>query len=98
VDRGTFTEVEHTALQKGSVRRFSHLTAQSVNLANEVTFRRATYRGVTGHIAYGVKVYRENCGFTTESCRRERRLYSCVACAYYCYVIIFNVVHNNLQK
>ena len=42
VHRWSFSHIEHSALQKSSVRRFCHLSAQGVNLTHKMSLRRAS--------------------------------------------------------
>jgi hypothetical protein len=51
VHGGTFAEVEHPILEHNLVGGLAHFTAESVYFKNELTFARAAYRGVAGHIA-----------------------------------------------
>ena len=48
-DGGTFGRVEHLDLDEGFVRRKSHLPAEGVYLAHEMSLRGAAYRGIARH-------------------------------------------------
>ena len=67
VDGGALAAVQDTALQKSSIGGLAHFAAQSIYLADEVTFSGAADRGVTGHIGNAVEAYGEDRCFHTEA-------------------------------
>lgn len=55
VDGRAFAAVEHPALNKGSVRRLSHLAAQRVDLPHQMAFGGPADRRIAGHVGKAVQ-------------------------------------------
>ena len=63
--RGALAAVEHTVLNAGRIRRPGHLSAQCIDLSNEVSLGRAADGRIARHIAYSVQIDRKTRGFRT---------------------------------
>jgi hypothetical protein len=96
VHGGAFAEVEHSVLQHYLVGGLAHFAAESVYFKNELTFSRAAYGGVAGHIADSVVGDGKKCGAAAHSCGGERGFYACVARADYGYVYRINKIFHIL--
>ena len=81
--RRALAEIERAGLECDQVCRASHLTAERVDLVDEMTLARAADRGIAGHIRDRFKRHREEHRVRTRSRRRESRLDSRVSCTYY---------------
>jgi hypothetical protein len=57
----------------------AHLTAQRIDLFDQVTFAYATDRGVTGHLTNMIEVQGQHQGFTSHASCSERGLYTGMA-------------------
>jgi hypothetical protein len=93
--RRTFSAIEHSALQKGLVCRFSHLATERVDFAHQMTLRSSANRGIAGQICDGIEGYGEDNRSKTESGGGKRGFNACVSPTYDGYVIVFEfVVHS----
>ena len=63
--RRALAAVEHTVLNAGRIRRPGHLSAQCIDLSNEVSLGRAADGRIARHIAYSVQIDRKTRGFRT---------------------------------
>ena len=62
LDGGTLTGVEHADLDEGAVDGPGHLTAEGVDLADDVAFGRAADGGVAGHESQRIEVHGDEQG------------------------------------
>ena len=86
VDRRTLAPVEHPVLDAGPVCGLTHLTAQGVQLSDQMALAGAADGRVAGHVAHGVQVDGENNGLQTHPGRCQGRLDACVPRAYDGYI------------
>ena len=65
-DGRAFANVEHTELNRGSIRHQSHLSAQGINLTNDLTLRDASDGRVARHLRNLVHVHRHQTGLCSQ--------------------------------
>ena len=70
-DGRVFFGVQHAELESGHVGGFAHFAAEGVDFAGEVSFGKAADGGVTGHLADGIEVDREEEGAASHAGGRE---------------------------
>ena len=84
----SFTSVQHAELDGGFVRYYSHLSTQSIYLANDLPFGYSSYSRVTTHLGDLIHVHCYQQRFRSQISRRRRRFTACMSGTYYNYVII----------
>ena len=84
---GTFTSVEHTALEHTLICGLPHLSAERVNLTNEMTFCSSADGRIARTISYSVHIYREHNSLAAEPCACKRSLDPRMTCSDHCYII-----------
>ena len=83
VDSRALTEIERARLNCREVCGIAHLSAERVNLKDEVTLCASSDRGVAGHISDCVERYGEQHCVDAHTRRRKSRLYARVSRSYY---------------
>lgn len=95
VYRRAFAEVQHPVLDAGGVRGPGHLSAEGVQLPDEVALARAAYGRVAGHVPHRVEVYGKADRLHAEARRGQRGLYPGVARAYNDYIAFSRVISSH---
>ena len=85
----SFCGIEHAKLDAGGVGIESHRSAQRVDFTNHVPFGESTYRGITGHLANGIRVLSEEKRLATEAGCRQGGFNASVASPNHDNVVVF---------
>ena len=57
VNGRALAQIQHTVLDTGLIRRLGHLTAESVQLPDQMALSRAADGRVAGHVAHTVQIH-----------------------------------------
>jgi hypothetical protein len=90
--RRTLSFVKHTQLQTGFVGNNTHLTTQSVNFPNQMTFARSAYRRIAGKKSNIVKTHACKQSLMTFSGAGKRRFAAGMPRPYHNYFVFFHII------
>ena len=96
VHRRAFADVEHAELDAGAVDGEAHRAAEGVNFADDLALGDAADRRVTGHLADGIEVRREEGGLGADTGSGEGGLGPGVAGADYHDVVVIGENHASI--
>ena len=86
--RRAFAAVKYSYLQQRLVRVYAHLSAERVDFAHYLSFRRAADGRIARHKGYAVEIERQHNRFNSRPCERERGFATRVPRAYHYGVVI----------
>ena len=86
--------VQHSELQSAAVGHDSHLSAQCVNLAHNLTFCNSAHGRIATHLRNLVHVHRDEASLCAHPCCCRSRLTSSMSCSHYENVVFKN--HYNI--
>ena len=92
-----FALVQHPILDTGEVSRKTHLTAQRIQLPDQMALACAADGRVAGHIAHRVQIDGKNDGVKSQPGSGQRRFNACVAGADDSYITFSCVIHSGFS-
>ena len=92
--RRSFRTVEHAELNGGGIRHFAHLSAECIDLTDDLSFGNAADGRIAAHLGYFVHVHRDHHSASAHACSRAGGFTTGVSGADHDDIIMKSRIHN----